>query len=426
MYIINVTSEDIQAPIRPLPFNLTTNDRGSLPFSLTIPDLVADKSNTTNVVTSGKAFIQNAECYACANGVPVEGNCSVSAQCWGDNLGAVLTNMIHSPSNGQPAPLLEHPEFSLPGLGSTKSFSSTSSEPIPPPDWLYLLRGDIFVYCQSKTYARGDITHESTQGCAAANLIKGAIRQVLPMEGYSLAVSSAFIDPEFREYVHPAFLKRPPPPSSGLPASCSAWSSYNIYITSHQPGVYDAVYAQWRNLVEGGDGPLSSSRLLDYIRQQRLNLTSATNKTESQSNRLCDLKAVTKESLKLPTKDLLRSTDLFQASISPTVFIYGPGTSTTPDAIVAREAYNITVANFPNTSPINVMLIPVRRSSVKLDIGPIIATVQPKQSSSSGRQSFKLSWTPTSPEGEYYLKAYAVLNPLFASYSSVFEILDRG
>lgn len=366
-----------------------------------------------------------------SDGAPIEGNCSVSDECQGDNLGDVLINMISPPRTGQPTPLLEHPHFSIPGLGSTKSFGPTSSESMRP-DWLYLLRGDIFVYCQPETSggepsAIGDITQKSTQGCVAASFINGAIRQALPMEGYSLAVSSAFIDPDFRQYVNPAFFKKPPPaPSPGLPASCSAWSSYHIYITSHQSEVYYAVDAQWRDLVEGGEGLLSSSQLLEYIRQQRLNFTSATNKTGSQINPLCDLKAVTKESLKLPTKNLLRSTDLFQASISPTISITGPGTSTIPDAIVAREEYNITLANFPSISPVSVMLIPVRRSSVKLDIGPIIATLQPKRNSSNGRPVLQMSWTPRSPEGEYYLKAYAVLNPLFVSYSGVFDILHRG
>lgn len=379
-------------------------------------------------VEGGKYHFNNTDCYACAQvptsgGQPVEGSCSVYDQCPGQDTNTILGNLLgdipkgNSQASAQSTDPLNdpnspfHPEYTIPGYGPAK---------IEGTDYVWVLRGELYTYCQYKepdgTYVVGDISQEN-EGCIKADVIKKAISALIPIDGYQLSVTSTAIDVDFLKFMDPEYFNRAPVPrSTDSPDACSAYSIHNVYFSATRSSVVDATNPLWSEIVK--NGTVNDTSLMDKIKELR-----PTYWGNDQVPTLCETKAKTKNNFKLPTNNILSFADQFAWSVAPTVAITGLAPSVFPEDLLAYKPREVVVSNFPNSSTINVMLVQVNTFATGMEVGPVIATVDPKVSPLAEQRIFKFTWTPKANPGKYYLKAYATSNPLYFSYSSIFNIV---
>lgn len=400
----------------PLPSSKITN-RTVLPEGrpITVAEVMAQNVQPQcQEVTGGNMYVNNTDCYACSidstgEGNPVTGACKVYDRCSGDNTNQILLNMVYPPSSDISTPeSRSNQHVQIPGIGSAAEVEHVS-------DSLLVIRAEVTMYCQ-KDGLTGDISHVD-QGCVKTKQLKAAIRELIPIEGYQLAVSSTAVDEDFRDMIDPRYYKRKlhqMPSSKRVLQTCGAWASYNVYITSIREHVSEVVESQWKDLVSS-----NTTQFRDKVQE----LNEKFNPNDSSIGIpavLCELKLHTKESLYLPTKTI-QPYDLFGVSIGPTVSITGEQDIINPDALIRLTPYNISLSNFPNSSTINVMLVTVN-SSMMVDIGPVIKVFDPKDFPVGQQRVLRSEWIPQQLSGRYYLKAFASTNPLFASYSSIFHL----
>lgn len=401
----------------PLPSGRITN-RTVLPEGrpISIAEIMKqnEEKQCQQFTSGGKIFVNNTDCYACSvdstgEGNPVTGACNVSDKCTGSDANQILLNMVYPSSAEISTPQSRRNQtVHLPGIGPAAEVEHVS-------DSVLIIRAEIIMYCQ-KDELKGDISHVN-QGCVKTKVIKAAIRELIPLEGYQLAVSSTAIDEDFRDMVDPLYYKRKlhqMPSSKRMLQTCGAWARYNVYITSIREHVYKLVESEWKDLVNS-----TNTDFRDKVQelQEKFNLddSSIGNPTV-----LCELKTHTKESFHLPTKTI-QPYDLFGISIGPTVSITGEQDIINPDALIRLSPYNISLSNFPN-SAINVMLVSVN-NSIMVDVGPVIKVFEPQDLPVGQQQRvLRAEWTPSQLPGRYYLKAFLSINPLFASYSSIFHL----
>lgn len=406
--------------------NLTSLFPKTLDLYEYIRQLEADGLAT---VEGGRYYVgNNTDCYACAqvpisDGQTVDGSCSVYDQCPGQDTNTILGNLLGDSLNGvaqgsaQSADVMNdpnspyHPEYSIPGYGSAK---------IEGTDYAWILRGELYTYCQFKepdgSYAIGDISQDN-EGCVKSDVIKQAIRALIPLDGYQLSVSSKAIDIDFLPFMDPEYFNRPTvSKSTDSPDACSAYSIHNVYMTATRASVVEATDPLWLEIVK--NGTVNGTSLIDKIKELRPAYYG-----NDQVPTLCETKAKTTSNFKLPTNNILSSADFFQASIAPTVTITGLSPGVFAEDLVAYKPHEVVVSNFPNTTTVNVMLVQVNTFATGLEVGPVIATLDPKTAPLAEQRIFKFTWTPKANAGKYYLKAYATSNPLYFSYSSIFNVV---
>jgi hypothetical protein len=160
-----------------------------------------------------------------------------------------------------------------------------------------------------------------------AELVKAAVKRHLKglgVDGYSVSVASAAIDPYFLDFMDPSFRRRRL--STTFSGDCPATHTYNVYFTSHRDRVHDKLVKYLGALAE------DPTPLVDLLATHTPPPSEGDSPSTSPNTRVCGLEVASKEVRILPPMERQPSYRPQQGfAISPDVAISEKGQVAPPE-----------------------------------------------------------------------------------------------